>query len=154
MLPPLIENILTLRDETGAQVAEENMNQTIIPNFPALASLTYNLAPPPMIYRQIYYEIAFGQAMVPHSFDIRMFSGGTKVFDAIVSGRFTQGGIFDMFEIIDPSHPLQVIVTNLRAVDNYYELTLQFLDIKLGQNWDMTNDYLTRFHLMQAGGKS
>lgn len=146
MLPAVIENLLSLRERTGAPVVAQNMNQVIIPNFPALATMTYNVGPAPLIYRQIYYEISFGQAMVPHSFDVKMYQSGEKVFDAIVSGRFTARS-FDVYAISDPEHPLQVMVTNLRLLDNYYECTLQMLDVKQGENWDVVSDYLRRYHL-------
>ena len=146
MLPAIIENILSLRENTGAPVAAQNMNQIIIPNFPALDTINYNIAPTPLIHKQIYYEMSFGQAMVPHSFDVKMYQAGEKVFDAIISGRFTTRSA-DLFFVADPQHPLQVYVTNLRSLVNYYEATLLYLDIKPGENWDTVDNYLRRYHL-------
>ena len=129
MLPYVIEKILTLTDADGSPVAFQNMTQIIIDPFPALMTFNLRIAPTPAArVPQLVYEIGFGQAMMPHAFDTKIYQGGSKILDAIISGRYT-GRSLDCFVFLDSGHPLTITPTNRRILDNYFEVALFYLDI-------------------------
>lgn len=148
MLPVLIESLLSLGAESDNPACSQGMNQIIVTNFPALRTLKFAISPPASIFRQIYYQINFGEAMIPHAFDVKMVQAGNKLFDAIVSGVFISRS-FDLFVISKPQNPIELTATNLRAVDNYYEVTIEYLDVKPGESWKRVQNYL-KAHNYQA----
>ena len=115
--------------------------QAIIPNFSPLASVQYTVAPSGLIYGYILYEWVFGQAMVPHSFDVKINQGGNKLFDAIISGRFITDSTHT-FVFVTQAQPVDITVTNLRTLVNYYELTTFYLTIPSEDSFNIITDAL------------
>lgn len=145
MLPATIDYILSLRDATGGNVASLNQHQVVIPNFPPLTTINYSVTPALPLQAYILYEFSFGQAMVPHSFDIKIRHGAAYLLNVIFSGRFTQPvGAFAMIGRQQPA--LNVAVTNLRLLTNYYELTTSFVSISTLDNYKIVIDALRRLH--------
>lgn len=128
MLPAAIEYLLTLREYGGVPGVYNRIYQVIIPNFPPSTSISYTISPTENVYAYILYEWAFGQAMVPHAFDVKIHQAGNKLFDAIISGRFTTDSLYT-FACVTAAHPVDVAVTNLRLLVNYYELTTFYVTI-------------------------
>ena len=145
MLPSTIDYILTLRDETGGQVASLAQFQVIIPNVPPLTSITYSVQPANPIQAYILYEFVFGQAMVPHSFDVKIRHANDTVLDVIVSGRFSSPTSTFVF-MGRPQPSLSVIATNLRTITNYYELTTSYIAIDNASSLLIVLDALRRMH--------
>lgn len=145
MLPATIDYILSLRDPSGGIVASLNQYQVVIPNFPPLTTINYSVLPLPPIEAYILYEFSFGEAMMPHSFDVKIKHGAGYILNAIVSGRFTQP--VSTFAIIGHQQPaLNIAATNLRLLTNYYELTTFLVSITSVPNYNIVIDALRRLH--------
>lgn len=146
MLPATIDYILSLRDASGGKIASHAQHQVIIPNFPPVTTINYSIAPADPIQAYILYEFVFGAAMVPHAFDVKIRRGADRILDIIVSGRFTTTptGVFVVIARQQPT--LNVAVTNLRVLTNYYELTTSYLCIVGEENWKIVVDALRRMH--------
>lgn len=146
MLSGVIDYILSLRDQTGGQVASLAQFQVIIPNFPPLTSINYSVVPAARIQAYILYEFVFGEAMVPHSFDVKIRHGADTVLDVIVSGRFTTIPS-SSFAFMGRQHAgLNIMATNLRTLTNYYELTTSYVSITDQANYNIVIDALRRMH--------
>lgn len=146
MLPGTIDYILSLRDATGGQVASQAQHQVIIPNFPPLTTVNYSVAPVTPVEAIILYEFVFGEAMVPHSFDVKIRHGADTPLDVIVSGRFTREPT-SVFIIVGRQQPsINVAATNLRILTNYYELTTSYITITSVDNYNIVVDALRRMH--------
>ncbi len=146
MLSPTIDYILSLRDSGGGPVASHTQFQVIIPNFPPLTSINYSIMPVTGIFGYIVYELVFGEAMIPHAFDVKIRQGGDVLVDVIVSGRFTTIPISTFLFIGYRSPAIQVLPTNLRTLVNYYELTTFCLEIRSENNYNIIIDALRRMH--------
>lgn len=143
MIPFAVEYLLTLKDNSGSPIVYTEQYQVIIPNFPPLTTLVYTVLPAAPVYRLIMYGFNFGQAMVPHSFDVKINHRGNLLFDAIVSGRYMTED-YSVFSTIGTGNPVQVTVTNLRLLVNYYELTTFCLSISNVDYYEMVVDALRR----------
>jgi len=144
MLPEAISYLLTLTGPEGAPVVSNAQYQLIVPNFPPLRSIQYTIAPAPRIYAYILYEWTFGQAMVPHAFDTKMYLGGRKIFDNIVSGRFTTGSV-NTFAFLTQTVHLDVMVSNLRTLVNYFESATFYLTVPSEGNFEIVREALMRW---------
>lgn len=144
MLPDIIEYLLSLRQHGEKPGIFNRAYQVIIPNFPPLISIRYTVSPA-IAYAYILYEWTFGQAVVPHSFDVKVDQGGDKLFDAIVSGRFTTDSAYS-FALVTTSHPVDITVTNLRTLANYYEATTFYLSIPTEEAFKIVIDALERMN--------
>lgn len=157
MLPGVIDFLLTLRKSAGTPVAFTRSFQIAIPNFPPLRTINYQLAPTPLIYAYIIYETIFGQAMVPHSFDVKMNQGGNKILDAVISGRFTNSPV-DTLVVVKDKDPITMAVTNIRMLVNYFESTAFYLAVPQEQDYNIIVDALRRMYtsakLEQQGEKT
>lgn len=146
MLPSTIDYILSLKDASGRQVASHAQYQVIIPNFPPLTSINYNVQPADPLHAYILYDLVFGEAMVPHSFSVKIKHGADNVLDIIVSGRFTTLP-FQVFVILGQAQPgLNVSATNLRLLANYFELTTSYVTINSPADYLVVVDALRRMH--------
>lgn len=146
MLPATIDYILSLRDGSGGSVASLDQHQVIVPNFPPLTTVNYSVSPFTPIQAYILYEFVFGEAMVPHSFDVKIRHGSGYILNVIVSGRFTSQPV-NVFAVIGEQNPaLNVAVTNLRLLANYYELTTSYVSIASQENYKIVLDALRRLH--------
>lgn len=146
MIPGAIDYLLSLRDSTGGSIVFPLQSQVIIPNFPPLSTINYSVSPITPIEALILYLYCFGEAMVPHAFDAKIQHSGGYIFNAIVSGQFTRIPT-SVFIIIGRQQPsVQITVTNLRLLVNYYELTFNLLGIRTQENYNIVMDALRRMH--------
>ncbi|KKK49777.1 hypothetical protein LCGC14_3131650, partial [marine sediment metagenome] len=117
-----------------------------VPNFPPLTTINYSVAPANPIQAYILYEFVFGQAMVPHSFDVKIRHGASTLLNIIVSGRFTSFPT-STFAVIGHQQPaLGIAATNLRLLTNYFELTSSFVTIATVDGYNLVIDALRRMH--------
>lgn len=145
MLPSTIDYILSLRDASGGVVASLNQYQVVIPNFPPLTTINYSVLPADPVQAYILYELSFGEAMVPHSFDVKIRHGSSYIINAIISERFSQP--ISTFAIIGHQQPaLLVAASNLTLLTNYYELATFFISITSLDNYNIVVDALRRLH--------
>lgn len=145
MLPATIDYILSLRDPSGGTVASLNQYQIVIPNFPPLTTINYSVLPVDPLEVFILYEFSFGEAMVPHAFDVKIKHGASYILNAIVSGRFMQP--VSTFALIGRAQPaLNVAATNLRLLSNYFELATFMVSITSLDNYNIVVDALRRMH--------
>jgi len=146
MLPDVIGYLLSMRGPSGEQICTLAQNQVVIPNFPALSSFNYSIMPVNPTKAYILYELAFGESMIPHAFDVRITRGGDTVLDVIVSGRFTQQPI-QTFTMIGHHQPnLQINATNIRELDNYYELATSFIATDTADGYARIMDAIRRMN--------
>lgn len=141
---PAIEYLLTLRESAKMPGIHNRVYQTAIVNFPPLTTINYSVSPT-NAYCYILYEFTFGEAMVPHSFDVKVLQAGQKILDVVISGRFTTGSIYT-FISIQGGRPADFYVTNMRNLVNYYELTAFYLAIPDIEHYNAVVDALRRMH--------
>jgi len=145
MLPAVIEYILSLRNSANMPGIYNRAFQVAIPNFPPLNTINYSVSPSVGIHAYIIYELSFGQAMVPHAFDVKVYHGGQKLLDSVISGRFTVGS-FNTFLVVGESSPANFSVTNLRTLVNYYESTAFYINVPDEEHYAVIVDALKRLH--------
>ncbi len=150
MLPAAIEYLLTLKDQSGNPVCFMHQFQVIVPNFPPRGNIIYSVAPPTPVRAYILYEYCFGEAMVPHAFNVRITHGPTEVLNAIISGLYTssRSGIFSVLGKQQPA--LNVTVSNLTQLAQYYELSTQFLIVTTDDEYKTVIDALRRMHTSKS----
>jgi len=141
-----VDYLLSLRDSTGGSIVFPTQSQVIIPNFPPLTTINYSVAPLAPIEALILYQYCFGEAMVPHAFDVKMQFSGGYIFNAIVSGQFTTIPTLTFVLLRRQQPSVQITATNLRLLVNYYELTFNILGIRTQDNYDIVIDALRRMH--------
>lgn len=146
MLPSAVEYLLTLKDQSGNSVCSPRQFQVIVPNFPPRGNVIYTVAPPTPVRAYILYEFCFGEAMVPHAFNVRITHGPAQVLNAIISGMYTtsRSGIFTVLG--KQQSALNVTVSNLTQLVQYYELTTQFLTVITEDNYKTVLDALRRMY--------
>jgi len=102
--------------------------QIIIPNFPPL--MTINFTVEPLIsYAHMLYQFSWGSAMVPRSFDIKMYVAGTKLIDTTSTSRISDEPI-DTLALITRGNPASINITNVTLLVQYYEWTTFYLDVQ------------------------
>lgn len=139
----VINFLQSLRDG-DTQLVQSTAFQTIINNVPPLTSVEYSLSPATGTYAQLMYSIVFGQSMMPHSIGAQIYQGGAKLFDAIVSGSFTEEPT-TMFAFVTVASPVNVRVSNYRLLSNYYESTAMYLAINNEESFNKVLDALRRY---------
>lgn len=134
MIPETIEYILSLRESEGLDGIHNRLYQVAIPNFPPTTSLTYSVGITPNVHSFILYDFQFGEAMMPHAFDVKITVAGQKIFDAIITGRFTTGSFYS-FITVEQGKTIDFAVTNLRLLFNYYESGVAYVVIPDQQSY-------------------
>lgn len=139
----VIDYLLSLR-EGNSQLVKVDTYQVIINNVPALSSIKYTVFPM-NAFAHIVYSIVFGESMVPHSLAARVYQGGGKLFDAMISGAFVNQPV-RLLVFVTGSTPMEVEVTNYRLLVNYFEATTMHLSIRSEENYHTVLDALRRLH--------
>ena len=140
----VISYLLSLRKASGEPVVRNHTFQIVIPNFPSLMVVEYNIVP--QNYAQLMYGFQLSPEMVPHSFDLKVFDpGGSKAVDVITSGLFAQDMV-ESFLIVTKDQQLKVKNTNLTMLSQYYDLTVFYLSMADSTEYDLILEALGRIH--------
>jgi hypothetical protein len=143
MVPTIIEYLLSLLGPGGLSVFYTRLSQIIIPSFPPLQTVQYSISLTPDVYGYIFYDFSFGEAMVPHAFDVKINQSGRKFFDAIVSGRFMAIPQYT-FSFMTKDTPILVDATNTTLLVQYFETAYQFLVVPAQSDYNTMVDALRR----------
>jgi hypothetical protein len=87
----------------------------------------------------LYYKLLFGHTMVPHQFNTIVMRGDDTLFGGIVSGQAIARPI-DTFSLKPDNWPLELTITNLRNLTGYFELTVFYLEIHMGDYNKVVSD--------------
>lgn len=143
MLPAVIDYLLGTDAYQGWGNIYPRTYQMIFPNFPPVQTIMYTISPPAEVHSYILYQWVFGEAMMPHAFDAKFEQSGNRIFDAIISGYFTTNPI-QVFAFVTTARPIDMSITNLRLLPNYYELTTFYLSVPTVSVYDAIKDALRR----------
>lgn len=143
MIPGIIEYILSLRESENIPGIHNRLYQVAIPNFPPTSSIVYSVSIPGNMHSFILYEFQFGEAMMPHAFDVKITAAGQKIFDAIITGRFTTGSFYS-FVTVKQGQTADFAVSNLRLLTNYYESNVAYLAIPDPETYEQVMTALRR----------
>lgn len=107
---------------------DQNMVQVNAPLFLPSRVISLSLQAIREPFAWIVYRVAFGGAMIPHQFNVRMSWESGVIFSGIVSGQLIQNP-FETFSMSKNS-PLNIQIQNLRNAVGYFELSFFYLTIQ------------------------
>ena len=142
-LPYPIAYIMTLQRPGGGELAY--LGETIIRanTWPANISATYNVFPLPGNYASIYFKMGFSQMMIPDAFYVTAQQYGSRFYSANVSTLLLSYGI-DYYAVVKENVPAITTVTNLTAVNQFFEEGNQLVVIRTKKDYNIIMEALDR----------
>lgn len=142
-LPYSIAYLTTLKRPGGGELV--HLGETIVRAniWPPNTSVTYNVFPLPGTYASIYFKMGFSPMMVPDAFYVTAQQFGARFYAANVSSLLLSYGI-DYYAVILDKAPSITTVTNLTALNQFFEEGNELVVIQTREDYDIAMEALTR----------
>jgi len=150
-LPYVIEYLLSLERPGGSgRLVAQGASQTIIPQFPPNTSVTLTAYPYLNDWGYIPFYSALSPGMVPGAFSGWGQYWGARQYTGILGSWFVMPGSLDSFLLVTQDQPALAQITNLTAVNQYYEGISMFLVISDEEDWQLIRRALKRINQEEA----
>lgn len=152
-LPYWIETILSLSAPAGGRnpgrLASQVGVEYNIPIVPPGVYTSFIIGPQAVaaarglpIYMIIQYQILFGN-MVPGAFELTITAGGINAYDGTLSGNQLINGVDTIF-FHEPDVDVVYYITNLTAMNQYYQSTSSYLIVQNEKNYNELKSQLEK----------
>lgn len=150
-LPFAIEYLLTLERPGKGRLVYVGYTQIVVPIFPPNTSIILTTTPWGNDFGFIPYYAGFGPTMVPDAFNVQIQQYGTANYRAAITA-WTATGLYQIegFLLVTQAEPTITTITNISALNQYYEGFSFYLRISSEEDWGLVQEALAQLKRLNA----